>query len=252
MRRLSCFTALCCVAAAPVLAQDVSLTASGAVESRYVIRGYQLAAASYQSSATLHYGGLHAGFWHNLPAERDIAPTLYNLEELDLALGFGVMAAPRLKLDIGATYYAYPDIGRGYFDIYKEDRGSVGANSAETFVSLSVDSALSPKVYVFRDFMYDTFTLQADVSHAFAVDGPMGIELSAAVGYVIDDVPDQDYIYGTAAANLRVDLTGGAAAYAGVRFGGSTFAGGLIHNDAAAGTTKPSATWFGAGISATF
>ncbi|MEX0645858.1 MAG: TorF family putative porin [Parvularculaceae bacterium] len=252
MRCVLCVAVFCSLAAAPVVAEETSLTASVGVESRYVIRGYQLAAASVQSSATLRIGGFYAGFWHNLPLERDIAPALYNLEELDLAVGFGATIAPRLSLELGATYYAYPDIAHGYFDIFKEDQGGAGANSAETFVTLALEAPLSPKLYLFRDFMYDTFTLQAGLSQAFSVGGPFGIELSGAAGYVVDDVPSPDYVYGSAAANLTLGLADGATAFAGVRFGGSTFAGGLIHDGAVAGTTKPAATWFGAGLSATF
>ncbi|NJO33984.1 MAG: hypothetical protein HC869_13430 [Rhodospirillales bacterium] len=96
------------------------------------------------------------------------------------------------------------------------------------------------------------FAFQAGLSRALPISGPFGLEFSGAVAYALDDAPSPDYAYGSAAANVTLELADAAAAYIGVRFGGSTFAGGLIHDDAMLGSTKASAAWFGAGLSATF
>lgn len=238
------------LAAAPARAGGLTFTAAAGFETRYLFRGVELSEMSFQPSLMLGYRGFYGGAWANIPLD-DNALTPAG-EEIDLIAGWGAAIGKSVSIDLGVTYYAYPARVDGLFDVFREDAGGGGANTVEPYVGLAVSGPLSPKLYLYRDFYLDTFTVQGTLAHSFPVAEKTSIDLSGIVGHVFDDDPGLDYPYGHASANLAYAFTDKVSAYAGVRYGGSDLAGGSVTDDAGAGTRKPSGFWFGVGFTAKF
>lgn len=148
------------------------------------------------------------------------------------------------------TYYTFPDLASGFFDLFEEDGDGLGANTVEVYAGLSLSAPLSPSLYVYRDFNFDTFTIQGDASHSFPLSESTSFDLSGSLGYVIDDDAGGDYLYGAASADLSYAISDHGSIAAGVRYGGSDIAGGSFIDDSIAGTTKSSGVWFGISFSA--
>lgn len=237
-------------AATSATAEEISVDTTIGFESRYVFRGVEYAETSFQPAITLNYSNFYVGAWTNLPIGDDD-----NLasSELDLFAGYGTDIAKGVSLDVGVTFYTYPDNASGFLDLYKEDKpGQPGTNTVEPYVGLSFDAPLSPSLYLYRDFMLDTFTLQGAVSHSFPMTEKTSFDVGGTLGYVFDDDTGGDYLYGTATAGLSYAFTDKASFSLGARYGGSDIAGGSIIKDSIAGTYKSSGFWWGLGFSSSF
>lgn len=249
----SAFVALCFgVMSGTAAAESIGVSTTLGFESRYVFRGVQFAETSLQPAVELSYGGFYGGAWFNTPIGDDDLVVTPGGEELDLYAGYSAGVSDLITLDVGLTYYTFPDLASGFFDTFDEDGDGLGANTLEAFAGLSVDSPLAPSLYVYRDFMFDTFTIEGGVSHSIPLAEKTSFDLGAALGYVIDDDTGGDYLYGSASADLSYSLTDDAALSAGVRYGGSDIAGGAIIDDSIAGTFKSSGFWWGLSISSSF
>lgn len=233
-------------------ASDFSVETTIGFESRYMFRGVQFAETSFQPGITLSYGGLYGGVWANLPIGDDDFVVTPGGEELDIILGYGATIAPRVTLDIGVTYYTFPDLMSGFFDVYEEDGDGLGANTVEPYIGIAFDSVLSPSIYLYRDFMFDTFTVQGDVSQSFPLGGAFSFDLAGTIGYVEDDDPGGDYLYGQVSADISYAFSESNSFYLGVRYGGSDIPGGSVIKDSILGAFKPSGVWWGVGFSSTF
>lgn len=237
-------------AATSAQAEDISFSTTLGFESRYVFRGVQYAQSSFQPGVTVGLGGFYASAWANLPVgDEDL--TSFSGEEIDIIGGYSASFNDFISFDVGVTYYTFPNLDDGLFDTYDEDDGT-GANTLEPYIGLSFAAPLSPKIYVYRDFMFDTFTVQGSVSHSIPLSGGFSVDLSGSVGYVVDDDAGSDYLYGQGSANLSYAIGDSSSLYAGARFGGSDIAGGSLIDDASFGTTQSNAFWFGFGLSTSF
>ena len=239
-------------AATSASAGDIGVSTTLGFESRYIFRGVQFAETSVQPAVELSYGGFYGGAWFNLPVGDDDLVVTPGGEELDLYAGYSAELGGGWSYDVGLTYYTFPDLASGFGDIFEEDGDGLGANTLELFAGLSLDAPLAPSLYVYRDFMFDTFTIEGGVSHSFPLAEKTSFDVGGALGYVIDDDAGGDYLYGAATADLSYALTDDASVAAGVRYGGSDIAGGSFIDDSIAGTTKSSGFWFGLSISASF
>ncbi len=254
-RQLPCLAAAVVAASAiagPASAESVSVTTTFAFESRYLFRGLQLADTSFQPAVTLGYHGFYGTVWLNLPIGDNPLWLAPSTREMDIVAGYGAALSDFVSVDVGVTYYTYPEAANGFFDIYEEDGDGLGANTIEPYVGVAFTAPLSPKVYLFHDVMLDTWTVQGSLSHSFALGGDWSLDPSGIVGYVIDDGAGADYLYGHASLNLTYAFTEEASGYVGVRFGGSDIAGGSVFDDLIAGTLDPVGVWFGAGLTANF
>lgn len=254
-RKLPCLTSVLCLAAAfagPASAESISATTTFAVESRYLFRGIQFADTSFQPAATLGYEGFYGTVWLNLPIGDNPLWTTPSLLELDIVGGYSTALSDFATIDVGVTYYVFPELAAGFFDIYEEDGDGLGSNTIEPYVGVAFTAPLSPKIYLFHDVMLDTFTVQGSLAHSFPLGGEWSVDPSGIVGYVIDDGASPDYLYGHASLNLTYAFTEEASGYVGVRFGGSDIAGGSVFDDLVAGTLDPVGVWFGAGFTASF
>ncbi len=102
--------------ATPAMAQDATdapsgpITVSGGVDlvSDYRFRGISLSNEKVEVQPTItltHESGFYAGVWGSgLPKTDE-----YGKVEVDLYAGWGGEVAPGTSVDIGATYYWYPD-----------------------------------------------------------------------------------------------------------------------------------------------
>ncbi|WP_375204344.1 TorF family putative porin [Hyphococcus sp.] len=252
LRKLACALALSATVIAPAAAEELSVSTTVGFESRYLFRGVQFAETSFQPSISLGYGNFYGTAWLNLPIGDDDLVVTPGGEELDLVIGYSAPISEVVSFDVGVTYYTFPDLMSGFFDIYEEDGDGLGANTIEPYVGLAFDIPLSPSVYVYHDFMFDTTTIQGNASYSIPMSEKTSFDLGGYIGYVIDDTGGTDYIYGTASANVSYAISDNGSFYAGVRYGGSDIPGGSVIDDSIAGTTKSSAVWWGLGFSASF
>ncbi len=233
-------------------AEGVGVSTTLGFESRYIFRGVQFAETSVQPAVEISYGGFYGGAWFNLPVGDDDLVATPGGEELDLYAGYSGNLVDGWSFDVGVTYYTFPDLASGFFDVFEEDGDGLGANTVEVFAGLAFDAPLAPSIYVYRDFMFDTFTIEGGVSHSVPLSGKIGFDLGGSFGYVVDDDAGGDYLYGAATADISYALTDEASVAAGARYGGSDIAGGSFIDDSIAGTTKSSGFWWGLSVSASF
>lgn len=233
-------------------AEDIGVSTTLAFESRYIFRGVQFAETSVQPAVEISFGGLYGGAWFNLPIGDDDLVVTPGGEELDLFIGYTAQLNDAVAYDVGATYYTFPDLASGFFDTFSEDGDGLGANTVEAFAGLSFQGPLSPSLYVYRDFMFDTLTIEGGVSHSFPLSAETSFDLGAALGYVVDDDAGGEYLYGGVTADLSYVISEDAALSGGVRYGGSDIAGGSLIDDSIAGTRKSSGFWYGLSLTANF
>ena len=138
------FAVAASLACAPARAGDLSVAAALGFESRYVFRGVQFAETSIQPSVTLTKDGFHVGAWFNLPVGDDDSVVPANGEELDLVIGYATPLGGVVTLDVGLTYYVFPEAMSGFGDFYEEDGDGLGINTLEPYVSLAFDAPLAP------------------------------------------------------------------------------------------------------------
>ena len=166
----------------PALAEDEKPSAdmSVAALSQYIWRGQELSRNSIvvQPSMTVSYMGFLANLWGNLDTDPypDTAPEDSSWTETDFTLsygkGFGLLSA-----EGGYVYY-----------------GLDGADdSEEVFLSLSLDTLLSPGLTVYRDIdAYPHWYFLFGISHSFEITQAVSLELSGSVSYLKSEDED-DY-----------------------------------------------------------
>lgn len=236
----------------PAAAEELGISTTIGFESRYVFRGIQFAETSFQPSINLSYGNFYGFAWSNLPIGDDDFVVTPGGEELDLVVGYSAPLNDMFTYDVGLTYYMFPDAMSGFFDLYREDGDGRGSNTLEPYIGFTFSTFLTPKIYFYRDFNWDTFTIQGAVTHSFPLTEDWSFDLTGVLAYVFDDDPGGDYLYGTGSANFTWAFSDDSSVYLGARFGGSDIAGGSIIDDSIAETRKSSGFWWGIGFSSTF
>lgn len=233
-------------------AEEISVDTTVGFESRYVFRGVQYAETSFQPAITLGYNGFYVGAWLNLPVGDDdgISAALGG-EELDLFAGYSAPVSEGVTFDIGVTYYTFPEAMSGFGDLYEEDGDGLGSNTIEAFFGLSFDIPLSPSVYVYRDFNFDTTTVEGSLSYSFPLAEKTSLDLAGAVGYVFDDDP-VDYLYGSVSADIVYAYSDKTSIAAGGRYGGSDLPGGMIIDESLGYAFQSAGFWWGLSFNATF
>ena len=157
-----------------VMAQtSITIETSFAYESEYVFRGVQFADQSFQPSVEIGFGSFYLGTWVNAPI---VDPDAQFLNEIDFYGGFGFDLGERLSLDIGLTYYWFPE------------EPTSASQTREVYAGFGFDLPASPELYFFYDFDLDTFTIEAAVGHSISLghsaDSPLTLDLGATLGYV--------------------------------------------------------------------
>lgn len=211
------------VGAASLSAQnELSISSTFGWESKYVFRGQELAEEIFTPSIDFSYGGAYAGIWAALPVDGEYG------NEVDFYAGYALPLGENFNLDVGATYYTYPDAGDDFFD---------GVNTFEVYAGTSFDVLLSPALYVYYDFDTENLTFEGSIGYSIPVSDMIAIDFGAYLGWVNIgkheefQVPEgpllrsprySDYTYYGASADVVFTLTENATLSAGVRWAGST------------------------------
>lgn len=188
---------------------ELSISTTMAFESEYVFRGQSLAAESFQPSVELGYGGFYAGVWANLPADDASNGTSYD-NEIDYYAGYNFAVTDLISLDVGFTYFDYPETVPAM--------GS-GEDQQEVYLGAAFDTILSPAVYLYYEFEYEIITIEASIGHSFEVAENTSVDVSAYLGWQDYDVAtgNEDGYYAGASVDLVYAFTDNASASFGGR-----------------------------------
>jgi len=173
----------------------VSGEASLAVMSAYIWRGQELTRQSIvlQPSATISYRGFSANAWANI----DTSPYSVvdehhtaNLTETDITVSY-FRKVWMVNAGAGYIYYALNAPHSGATD---------PLDSQEVFVSLGLDTILSPTLTVYKEIdHYHQWYVLLGVSHTFRFNDTVGLKLAATASYLKSEDADTYPEYDSAA-----------------------------------------------------
>ena len=191
--------------ATAALAQDKVLGYSiGAdVVSEYVFRGQSFGQESLQPFAEVSYGNFTAGSWFSTGFGAD---SELSGDELDLYAGYSVPLEGDISLDLGATYYHYPQGGA----LFETENGNAGSYEVSASVGFGA-VPLAPSVTAYYDFTLEAFTLEGAASYSVPVAEKLSLDLGGTVGLVEGN--GFAYQWGTASAALSHSVTEAASLY---------------------------------------
>lgn len=179
-------------------AQDLSITTTVGYESVYVFRGAELADDIFQGSVDLAFGDFYGGVWTAQPITQSQA------NEIDFYAGYGFAVSELVSLDVGGTYYYYPEAGSG-------DSGTF-----EAYIGAAFDLTLSPAVYVYYDFDLEVITVEGSAGYSMPLNDDTSFDLGGYVGYIEPDEGDGQYYLG-ATADVSYTFTENASGSVGIR-----------------------------------
>ena len=158
----------------PALAEEEKPSAdlSVAALSQYIWRGQELSRDSMviQPSITVSYMGFSANLWGNLDTDpyASIGDNPSNWNETDFTLSYA-KDFDMLSVEGGYIYY-----GLDACD-----------DTQEVFLSLGLDTLLSPALTVYKDFdTYEHWYLLLGISHSFDITEAISLELAGSVSYL--------------------------------------------------------------------
>jgi len=157
-------------------AEEESPTASAdvALLSKYVWRGQELSRGSMviQPSMTISYMGFSGNLWGNLDTDKYVdTGEDHKWNETDFTLSYG-KGFGMLSVEGGYIYYALDGVD----------------DTQEIFLSLGLDTLLSPGFTVYRDFdTYEHWYFLLGISHAFEITEKVSLELSGSISYLLSD-----------------------------------------------------------------
>ncbi len=199
MKKTALLIAALAATAGSLSAQDTpySITVDFPYVSDYVFRGIKYADESIQPSVEFAAGDFYAGVWTSQPVLKS------QLNEFDFYAGYGFALSDTWSLDVGATYYYYPETPSG-------------DEQTEPYVGISGDiSGFSTSFYVYYETEFEVFTYQGSVGYSVPVSDKLSFDLAADLGYVDPDAGEA-YTYYDASATFTYSVNDTASLYAGV------------------------------------
>lgn len=177
--------ALATLATTGVSKADYSLSLDLSAASEYIFRGVQLGDNTLHPSIELTKEDFYIGMWSALPIDQMQSKGWTN--EFDFYTGFTKELSDKTSVDLGITYYYYPD--------------SNVTDTAELYAGVKFDvGGFTPAVYGYYDWDLEVFTLQGSVGYSVPMAGAgTSLDLSATYGYVSPDVGDSYSYYGASA-----------------------------------------------------
>lgn len=183
-------------------AQDDGIYPTSRIDSvsEYVFRGVSLGGASLQPSTEISTSvGITVGVWYSAGLGADSS---VQADEIDLYASYSLPFEGPVSVDVGGTYYHYPQSGA----LFETEGGAAGSYEVYGSVGLN-DVPLSPVGTVYYDFTLESLTLEGSVGHS--LDLPRegwSADLGLTVGHVDFD-NSFDYQWGTATVALNKDVT---------------------------------------------
>jgi hypothetical protein len=159
---------------------NITGSASLAVLSQYIFRGYQIGKNSVvlQPTATAEYRGFAVTFWGNVDTQEHVTPNFVpdrpgqaSFNEADVSLSY-THNFGKLSLTGGIWYY-----GTQYMD-----------DTEELFVSATYDVITKPTLTVYRDInAFPATYYNLSLAHSIPVCHGITVDLGAAAGYLAGD-----------------------------------------------------------------
>jgi hypothetical protein len=172
------FIQIMCLGSVFAEEEGPSASADIAILSKYVWRGQELSRDSMviQPSMTISYMGFSGNIWGNLDTDQyknDDEDNNWNETDLTLSYGTGF---GMLSVEGGYIYYGLDGCD----------------DSQEIYVSLGLDTFLSPSLTIYKDIdSYQHYYFLLGISHAFEITEKVSLELSGSVSYLLSD-DDED------------------------------------------------------------
>lgn len=166
----------------------VSASLDVAVASAYVWRGQVLNdEAVLQPTFGISKGGFTISWWGNMNLTDQITGDEFEFSEHDIALSYG-FTCPMTGADvsIGVVNFDFPNVGI----VDADGNVSPAADTREAYISYGFSSVLlAPTLTVNYDFKEaDGFYGSLGISHSFAIDEKISLDLGATLG-----VADKDW-----------------------------------------------------------
>ncbi len=159
---------------------DLSITGTFDFETEYVFRAKELQQQSFQPSVEFGFpvlgGDLYTGVWTAQPIKAGEA------NEIDFYAGYAYPVTDMFTLDVGFTYYWYPDsAGANTNTTYLyAPNPTVGSGYAsqtrEIYFGVSADVILSPAVYFYYDFDLEQVVVEGSIGYSFDLGEYVGTE----------------------------------------------------------------------------
>ena len=231
-------------------AQDSDLSVSTGVDyvTEYVFRGTSFAGAAVQPYAEVSTGNFTVGGWFStaIGEDSDVAG-----DEFDLYAGYSVPLEGSISLDLGGTYYHFP---QGGSFLSTKDGGS---GSYEVSASLGFGEVpFEPSLTAYYDFTFEALTIEGSAGHSVPVGDSQSFDLGLTIGHV--EVDDGSYEWATASAALAHAFTDDVSAYIGANYSLSSEKSLDFERTGSellgygSTTDDKDKLWFGTGISAGF
>lgn len=193
--------------ALPAAAGDVSVSTTIDYTTDYVFRGVSLGQSSIQPGVEVAAGDFYAGIWASTGIG-EASP--FSGDEVDFYAGYGFGLSETLSLDVGLTYYHYPENGA----IFETEGGTAG--TYEVYAGLALDTTLSPSLYAYYDETLEAITLEGGLGHSLPLSEKVSLDLGLTAGLVDGD--GFGWEYGQASASVGYAFTDDVSAYVGANF----------------------------------
>ena len=246
MKQPTLAAALLCTAAfaSSAHAQDSELSVSTGVDfvSQYVFRGVSFADDAVQPYAEATYGNFTLGGWFSTGIGENSAVAG---DEFDLYAGYSVPLNSSISLDLGATYYHFPQGG----SFFETDGGAAGTYEVSASLGFG-ELPLAPSVTGYYDFTLEAFTLEGSAGHSFSLSEKNSLDLGLTLG-LVDGTDGFSYEWGTASASVSHAFADDVSAYVGANYSlnSEDF---LDFAAISEGDPQGDLFWVGTGISAGF
>jgi hypothetical protein len=156
-----------------------SASADVGVFSQYIWRGYELSKDSVviQPSITVGYKDVSLNLWGNLDTDVYSDPNGQSqFNETDMTLSYGKTFG-MVNVGVGYIYYGLDGVD----------------DSQEVYLSLGLDTLLSPTLTVYREIAHlPSWYISLGISHSIELGKKITLDLAGSVGYYYSD--DDDFV----------------------------------------------------------
>lgn len=211
MKKIAAILLAAGIAGSSLSAQDdssYSITMDFPYVSDYVFRGVQFAEDSIQPSIEFATGDFYAGMWTSQPVVGNVA------NEFDFYFGYGIALSDTWSVDLGYTYYYYPETPSG-------------DEQSEPFIGLAGDlgGGFSASLYYYYEFEFEASTFQVDLGYSIEMSDTSTFDLAANYGNV--SITGGSYSYYGFSATVNYTLNDVAGTYAGIVYADNDIGGGV-------------------------